>query len=226
MVVLFVPTAVYLGLWQFDRSEQRNERNQLLIEQLQAEPTEVSSVTDFSSLTEWAPLRLSGRFESGSDVLVRRRLQDGFNGFYVLTSFQANDGRAYLINRGWLLARGAANDEIIVPRPPTGLISIDGRWRNAEAIAGEIPADLPSGQVLVINPSQIAGRYPNVGQVNPEGYLQASEALSAEPEGLEVVKLPALGQGPHLAYAVQWLIFGAAAILGWFLLAKREIRQQ
>jgi len=45
MVVLFVPTAVYLGLWQFDRSEQRTQRNQQLIEQLQAAPMELSSAT-------------------------------------------------------------------------------------------------------------------------------------------------------------------------------------
>lgn len=226
MVVLFVPTAVYLGLWQFDRSEQRTQRNQQLIEQLQAAPTELSGTTDLANLSEWAPLRLSGRFESGTDVLVRRRIQDGFNGFYVLSSFRTDDGRVFLVNRGWLLARGAANEEIVVPQPPAGDMSLEGRWRNAEVITGEIPADLPPGQVLVINPEQIAERYPTVGRANARGYIQASEALSAQPEGLEVVMLPALGQGPHLAYAVQWMIFGAAAILGWFLLAKREIRQQ
>lgn len=220
-----MPAAIFLGSWQFDRSDQRTERNQELIDQLRAEPVVLASSRDVSLLSEWAPVRIVGRFEQGSDILVRRRIQDGFNGFYVLSPFVPLDGgQAFLVNRGWLLAKGAAREEIDVPPAPLGQFELAARWRQAETPTGEIPPDLPIGQVLVINPDQIASRYPDVGPVNPSGYLQADDALATDEGSLKVVALPPLSQGPHLAYAVQWLIFGVAAIVGWVILAKREIR--
>jgi cytochrome oxidase assembly protein ShyY1 len=226
MVVLFVPIAIYLGLWQLERSEQRNERNRELISQLQAESRSLEQVPDTASLKEWTPVSTSGRFEIGTDILVRRRQLGGFNGFYVLSAFRSEDGKSYLVNRGWLLAKGAADAEIAVPPAPVGPVRLDARWRTAEEVTSALPADLPDRQVLVIAPSQIVERYKKVGLVDEAGYLQANVAQSQVPEALETVTLPAIGQGPHLAYAVQWMIFGAAAVVGWFLLAKREIGQR
>ncbi len=34
---------------------------------------------------------------------------------------------------------------------------------------------------------------------------------------------PALDEGPHLSYAVQWFIFAAAVVLGWILAVRRSI---
>ncbi len=39
-----------------------------------------------------------------------------------------------------------------------------------------------------------------------------------------LVPLPQLDDGPHLGYAVQWIIFSICAIVGWFLLVRKSAK--
>ncbi len=234
-VVLFVPLAVYLGAWQFDRGDERDEFNQDLLSQLTSQPRAIDDTVDLDSLETWAPIVVSGKFDAATDILVRRRTQGGYSGYYVLTPFRIDEQALVLVNRGWLRAVGAAATNPVVPPAPTGTVELKARWRPAEISQGPVPTDLPPYQIVAIDPSQIADTYPEVGSVISEGYLQSETAQQVEdvisPEGansgitpLQPVNLPALSSGPHLGYAIQWLIFGSIAIVGWVILLKREVR--
>ncbi|MFM8483032.1 MAG: hypothetical protein ACKOBT_06775, partial [Actinomycetota bacterium] len=39
---------------------------------------------------------------------------------------------------------------------------------------------------------------------------------------LQPVAAPELSDGPHLSYAIQWLIFAAAVVIGWVLAVRRS----
>jgi len=51
-------------------------------------------------------------------------------------------------------------------------------------------------------------------------------AKASEPsEGATIapVSPPELSQGPHLSYAIQWLIFSIAVIVGWVLAIRKSL---
>lgn len=221
-VVLFVPLAIYLGMWQFDRGDQRDEFNQDLLAQLRSQPKPLQTASDLATLVEWAPIVSTGEFDTNTDILVRRRTQDGLNGFYVLTPFETSNGQLLMVNRGWLRAVGAASFSPDVPLAPAGTQELTTRWRGSEMAYGPLPADLPNYQVSTVDLGQIAQEYPEVGDIVTKGYLQSETALGGD--DLQPVRLPALSAGPHLGYALQWLIFGSIAIVGWVLLLKREVK--
>ena len=35
---------------------------------------------------------------------------------------------------------------------------------------------------------------------------------------------PVLDDGPHLGYAVQWIIFSICAVIGWFLIVRKTVK--
>ncbi|NDA77412.1 MAG: SURF1 family protein, partial [Actinobacteria bacterium] len=38
--------------------------------------------------------------------------------------------------------------------------------------------------------------------------------------------LPELSDGPHLSYAIQWLIFSAAVVIGWVLAVRWSVSRR
>ena len=54
-------------------------------------------------------------------------------------------------------------------------------------------------------------------------YLVATQSDTSKPVGLRVARLPApaLDEGPHLSYAIQWFAFAAIALIGGTTVAVR-----
>ena len=70
---------------------------------------------------------------------------------------------------------------------------------------------------------------PRVQQQTPYPIAPAYVEMSASnpaPSGSlpTLVPLPELDDGPHLSYAVQWLIFSACAVVGWVLVVRKSAR--
>ena len=71
-------------------------------------------------------------------------------------------------------------------------------------------------QVYAVDPATVAGV---TGLDLEPGYVQLNEGQLGV---LGALPLPQLSAGPHLAYALQWLAFGAMAPLGLAYFAWRE----
>jgi cytochrome oxidase assembly protein ShyY1 len=54
-------------------------------------------------------------------------------------------------------------------------------------------------------------------------YLQQVDSQPADP--LTVVPLPEPDDLQNISYAVQWLLFAAVAIGGWYLFLRREAKE-
>jgi cytochrome oxidase assembly protein ShyY1 len=54
--------------------------------------------------------------------------------------------------------------------------------------------------------------------------LLAQVASPADDPMLQSVPLPELGEGSHLSYAIQWIIFAVCVAVGWILAVRRSIR--
>ncbi len=233
LVVILAPTFVRLGIWQLDRLDQRRAKNAIISHNINAAPVPVDTLvgTDraVAKNDEWRLVVARGRYDPTHDLLVRSRTasENGEPGFHVLAPLVTESGAALLVDRGWIPYGATARETPQAPAPPEGVVTVVGRLRPSERQPSRGPRDgpdVPAGQVVRIDVPRIAGGvpYPLYG-----GYVElVSERPSATPAPT-LLDTPSLGEGPHLAYAVQWFLFAAIAIGGfWYLLLRESHEDQ
>ncbi len=215
---------VAFGLWQLDRFDQRQERNDLVRANLSAAPVDADEVMDVGrplrAAHQWRRVEARGRYDESHEILVRNRPLNGSTGYYVLTPLVTDTGPTLLVNRGWVPVGDTARTRPDVQAPPSGEVTVVGRARPSEP--GDGGEDAPTGQVRRIAVPAIAASLPYDVY---GGYADLVE--QTPPAGPSPIALPAPepGSGPHLAYAFQWFVFAVIAVGGVVVLARREARE-
>lgn len=223
-VIALVAAFGLLARWQYDRNVERGASNDVVEQNLDQPPKPVSRVLDDRSPaadTEWTPVTVTGRYDAGHELLVRYRYLNSAPGFEVLTPLRTADGRALLVDRGWVPAQNATTEAPDVPPPPAGEVTVTGRVRASEhGPANQVRPE--TGQVRFVDVGRIGATmpYPLYG-----GYVELAEQRPAvAAEGPTPLPAPELDPGPHLSYAVQWCLFSLIAIGGWIYLVYDEAR--
>jgi cytochrome oxidase assembly protein ShyY1 len=224
VVLVLVPSFILLSRWQIHRLEDRRAANALVEQNNAAAPVPVGTVlTAGSPLTSvgdaqaWRQVTATGTYDASRQVLVRKRPMDGQNGFFVVTPLVTDSGAVLVVNRGWLAASVGSTAAQPAPAPPTGEVTVTGRVRPSEAAPHPQPSDLPSGQVTDLDVSLVVP----AGQVYP-AYVELTGSEPAQSADLTLIPLPDLSEGPHLSYAIQWVLFAGVAVVGFIILARRE----
>ena len=220
-----------LAPWQFHRGEDRAARNDAIEESFTTPAQPLRQVLPAGAApgprAEWHQVELTGRYLPDAEVIVRLRTVQGEPAFEVLVPFRLADGSTVLVDRGFLRpAPGVRGPGVQVPgvrvpeypSAPAGEVSVQGRLRAGERDDRERPVVEQDGvtQVYAVDPAAVA----TVTGLDVEpGYVQLNEGQAGL---LGALPLPQLSSGPHLAYALQWLAFGAMAPLGLAYFAWRE----
>lgn len=229
--LVLIPTMIELGFWQFHRHQHRVAQNTLIAENLEAKPVPVTGLTSpghtIPRADYWRQATATGTYDSAHEVVVRRRTSaDDRVGFHVLTPLILADGRAVLINRGWIPADADQRAFPSVPPVPKGTVTVTGRLKADETTKASGIKDLaglPPRQVMLISSAQQAKA---LGRTVLGGYL---EQTAPEPAGSSPELIPDPDHdsiGAHMAYAVQWWLFTAAVPVGWVILVRREKRDR
>lgn len=232
MVVMMV-LCVFLARWQWTRYQTRQVENAALdralgapavpvAELLAAVPADDPGGGAGAALPpglEWRMVSAVGTFDVDQQVAVRRRPLGGRNGFWIVTPLVTDDG-VLLVNRGWVAAGGGdAQSTPEVPPPPVGTVTVAGRLRPAETSEHTDP---PAGQAwasdptVLITPASVA-RFP--------AYVELRDSDPAADAGLAALPDPGHRGLNNLVYAVQWLLFAAVALFGWWRLLAQESRR-
>ncbi|MEV6594319.1 SURF1 family cytochrome oxidase biogenesis protein [Streptomyces acidicola] len=232
VALLLIPTMIRLGIWQMHRYEERTARNQLVSDALDARPVPVERMTSpghtVTSDERYHSVTAKGRFDTGDEVVVRRRTNsDDAVGYHVLTPFVLDDGKVLLVNRGWIPADGPSQTEFPeIPAPPRGEITVTGRLmpdETTEASGIKNLQGLPDRQIMLINSEHEARR---LGAEVLGGYIvqtaPAPKGDTPEPLGKPGSEDAAL----NYAYAIQWWLFAAGVPVGWVILVRRERRDR
>ncbi len=217
LCIFGVVLMVYLSLWQFNRLDDRKAFNREVTERSSQSVVDVSTldVSDAAAV-QWRPAGAKGTYLADEQVLIVNRSQGGVAGMNVLTPLLLNDGRAIIVNRGFIALSGTP------PVAPSGVVKVVGLLRSTEGrTTGQ--AREASGELAEFFRLDIARLQQ---QIEPELLnvaLVAEVSDPADSSTLLPVSPPELSEGSHLSYAIQWLIFATAVIVGWVLAVRKSI---
>lgn len=243
--LVMMPVMVRLGFWQLHRHEHRVANNTLIAAALNAAPVPVESVTrpgfqvPHKDLYKMVTAR--GHYDTAHSVVARHRTGGNSGsdddsgggeqvGYHVITPLILDDGRAVLVNRGWIQPGDDPRAFPKITAPPSGEVTVTGRLRPDESTASTGIKDhsgLPDRQVQLINGPEVkaagglaapvVGGYLELVSTSPKpGHGQP--ALIPDPDHSSI--------GPHMAYAIQWWLFTAMVPVGWVILLRRERAEQ
>lgn len=210
VVVLVIIAFGILSRWQWERAAEKQMLNSDMITARAADP-----VSPGSAETEWTPVRVTGEYDEGNEVVVRKRPQDTVNGFWVMTPLESSTGTVW-VNRGWMRAEGNAVTYPDVPPAPSGEVTVTGLWRSwqvARSLSG-----LPEGMISDVDPAVLPVPTPF------SGYVQLTGSDPAQ-SGLDEILLPEIDDERNISYAVQWILFALVCIGGWVFFLRREARE-
>lgn len=220
----FFKTIIALGLvvlciwaanWQYTRGVDRHARNNVIEERIARSPIELSARDADPVNNEWQSVSANGRFDSNQQILLRNRYSEGKYGYEVLTLFTSNSGEKFWVDRGWVQAGATATTPPEVTKVPEADVSITGRFR--------LDSSLPRGSFFAL-PGDGQGL---VSELNAQSQLDTEkfyiDLLSGSDPSLTPAvpaQLPPLSDGPHMAYALQWLFFGGLIVYGRILIRR------
>ena len=223
LVVVFLGWVAWrLGEWQFDRLEERQDRNTTIERNEKAGADPILEVMapgrDVTRDTEWRIVEATGTYAVEDTVIVRYRTREGAAGVDVVVPLELPDGTSVLVDRGWFGTdnRGATSED--VPEPPTGEVTVTGFVRqdaegDSTQVSDQSTRAVNSAEIGEALDREVLGGWIDLRTESPE---------AATP--LAPVEMPELNEGPHFFYGLQWWFFGALAIFGFFYLMYDEWR--
>lgn len=165
---------------------------------------------------EWRPVIVSGKFDPQSQILLRNFYSQGVYGFEYLTRFTAIDGKSFWVDCGWVKAGKSATTQPTLPEIPTEEVTITGRLR--------LDSSLPQGSFFAIpankNDGLIAKANAQSKSTSETFYLDLISGSVSSLTPAVPAQLPELSDGPHMAYALQWLFFAGLIVYGRFLIRR------
>jgi len=213
--IALVLLCLWAAQWQYQRGVDRHARNTLIAEQSQLPSIKFQDLTGDIATYEWRRISLQGYFDDKNQILLRNRYHDGMYGFEQLTLF-IFDGRKIWVDRGWVKA---GSDATVPPElQPTNEnpISIAGRLR--------LDSSLPRGKFFAVaNDSErnlVSQLDARKGIQTEKFYIDLISATDAAMNPQVPVELPELSDGPHMAYALQWIFFAGLVLYGRRLIRK------
>jgi surfeit locus 1 family protein len=214
---------VMAGQWQQGRMEQK--------EALRAQFDAVSAMVPATlpaDTADWAawryrPVAVDGMFDGSRQILVDNKVEEGRAGYHVVTPLLLADGRAVLVDRGWVAA-GESRAQLPSATPPGGRLTVHGRVNVPASNYVELTHDAPSG---VVWQNLDAARFVSATglKVLPI-VLEQTAPIGAEDRLVRNWPAPDFGIDRHRIYMVQWYLFAATAAGLWLFFTLRGARRE
>jgi surfeit locus 1 family protein len=209
--LLVAAACVRLGVWQLDRLHQRRASN-ALVAAARARPE--------LELRGWLPLpadslrerRLSahGVYDYARERLWHGRSYEGIPGVAFVTPLRLSDGSAVLVDRGWAPSPDGYHVDQQAYR--------EGDSANVEGLGMAAPRGRGD-----VNPVALLDSLPyRVLPIVMQQLPPASARYRPLPPALTRWPLPALSDGPHLSYVIQWFSFALIIVVGSLVLLRQR----
>lgn len=208
--------------WQWHRGEFRSHQNSIIASNVEKPPIDSGEKIGIDPVKDqWRTITLNGRFEPTHQLLLRNRYSnDGQFGFEVLTLFDSKQIGQVWVDRGWVAAGANAQTPPTIKKVSQIESTIKVRIRSddiSRQIDGSFFA-LPGSSKKTIDLRTVQGVQASAYYVD----LLSGDSPATEP--LSQISLPDLSNGPHFAYAIQWLAFALLILIGRILLFRESQR--
>jgi cytochrome oxidase assembly protein ShyY1 len=219
IAILLIAGCLWASQWQFHRGEDRSARNATIEERIEIPTAELDVLKSAVKENEWRSITTTGTFDADQQILLRNRYFEGKYGYAVLTRFTTESGDSIWVDRGWVAAGASATIAPETPPVPTGLVSIVARLR--------LDSSLPSGSFFALPINRdgelISKLNAQSGSASEDYYLDLISGSVPELTPVAPAQIPSLSDGPHLAYAVQWILFAGLVVYGRYLIRKMDL---
>ncbi|MGH7673477.1 MAG: SURF1 family protein [Gemmatimonadales bacterium] len=199
-------TCVRLGIWQLDRLAQRRARNAQVAARLALPPLELRGRGVSADSAGQRRIVARGVYDFARERVRPGRSFDGTPGVALVTPLRLGDGSAVLVDRGWVPSPDAYHvDQARYREPDTAVVM---------GVAVIVPSD---GNRRDVNPGRLEDSlpYPLLPFVVRQGGSAPGAGLPRR------WPPPALNDGPHLSYAIQWFSFAVIIVVGTVALLRR-----
>ena len=222
--VLFAVVAaaicVRLGIWQLHRLDERRARNAAVSARLNAPPIDAREVPRDTAEARFRRVRVTGTPDYEHELIYVQRSRRGSIGVNLLTPVKIpGSDTAVLVNRGWVYsADGSTVDQ--------------ARWRDRDSSFVGYAVELPpsAGASYMNRPAQVSRlSYDVVSKalpypVSPTYVIALDEGDDTTSAANRIARLPApaLDDGPHFSYAIQWFGFATVALVGAAIVVRQS----
>ncbi len=215
--IVLIALCLWASHWQYARGVARHHRNFIIASHVDLPPTTLDVIGNNLIAAEWRKVSITGRFDSSHQILLRNQYSQGAYGFDLLTLFTDSAARTFWVDRGWIAPGQEATSTPKLPPTSSAVVAITGRVR--------LDNSLPQGSFFAVSP----GSKNLISKWNAQSkttiktedfYIDLLTASEASMTPAVPVELPELTDGPHMAYALQWLFFAGLIIYGRLLLRR------
>ena len=212
-------TCVALGVWQLTRLADRRAANARAMALREQPPVNLAEPNRPELLVNRRVVA-DGAFDAARSFILRQRPQRGFPGVQVVTPLRLDGSdTAVLVNLGHVPTVDAVTvDRSMLEIPAGGPVS---GLAVAMADSRDLAQPLVRGgdttwRHLVYEVASSRLPYPILPVVVLRGELDSAGGFPRP------IPYPALDDGPHLSYAIQWFAFAVIALVGGGLWLKKR----
>ena len=219
LAVALMGLCLWASHWQYARGVARHHRNFVIASHVNQTITTLDAIGPNVAGAEWRKVSITGRFDPRHQILLRNQYSQGAYGFDLLTLFTDSRSRSFWVDRGWIAPGKNATSTPELPETSSSVVAIVGRIR--------LENSLPQGSFFAITPGSkdLISKWNAQSKTSGKTENFYVDLLSASDPAMSPavpVELPELTDGPHMAYALQWLFF--AGLVGYGRLLLRRAR--
>jgi cytochrome oxidase assembly protein ShyY1 len=213
---------ISLGFWQMDRAEFKDTLQQNISARKKLSPTGLDALPASSEQRRYHPVTIFAEYDGIHSFLLDNITLNGQVGYHVYTPVITTDGRAILVNRGFI-QQGTTRDQLPEISAPESNVEISGLLN--------LP---PSRTMLLAENVQETSRWPVVLQYidiaeisSLLGYPLYDMVLWLNPDmaGAFEYDLPVLNlnAAKNIGYAFQWFAMSAALLIIYIVVNTKRM---
>jgi len=226
LVILAALVCIRLGFWQLDRLAQRRASNAHYVLMKSLNPFKLPASEDLKSM-EYRSVTASGTYDFSEQVAIRNQYNGNQYGYRLLTPLVLSDGKAVMVDRGWVSADGNDQPAAWAAYNKDGLVDLKGIIRLSREkadLGGKTDPQLGPGQTRLD-----IWNFPNLVRIQKQTkyqllpvYIQLDPAQLDSPPPIPSQPEVDLTEGPHLGYAIQWFSFATILLIGYPFYVRKQ----
>lgn len=227
LVLIIATVCIRLGFWQLSRLDEKRARNAAVAARMATPAVELTGTRADTAGLIYRTAAARGYYDNTRSIILPGRSYQGSPGVLLLTPLRMSGGRAVLVQRGWIPAPDAVNVPLEAFRVDTALTVhglvlpfLNEENTLATGAAGSASTDTFRRVWYAIDAEQLRAQFP-YDLLPLRLQLLPRDRSGEETHAYPLAQpAPALDEGPHLGYAIQWFSFALIFLIGWVALLR------